>query len=141
MSQYGYSQGGQIKIYARIVRSCLSLPEDQLRVLLFVLDRTVERGKSIDVIPLKEFEIGVIRKKAGKRVRVVRGTGLAPERLNLAIDALCNAGAITVSRRGSNICCSINDDWLHPELPQKGQFALWNVNEADYIYSSCEDGG
>jgi len=140
MPNYRYGQSGQLKIYARTVRSCLSLPEDERLVMLFVLDRSVERGNSLAIISLKEFEGGIIRKKAGKRVTVVRGTGLAPERVTIAIDALREAGAITACRQGSNISCYINEDWLHPDLPQQGQFALWSVNESDYIYPNCEDG-
>ena len=138
MSQYRYKPSGQIKIYSRIVRGSLALPEDQRLVLLFVLDRSIERGNSLATISLKEFEGGIIRKKAGKRVTVVPGTKLPPERLIAAIDALRDAGAITISRREANIFCSINEDWLHPVLPRTGPYALWGVNERDYLYPNGE---
>ncbi|WP_148650936.1 hypothetical protein [Sphingopyxis granuli] len=139
MPHHGYRQSGQFKIYARTVRNCLSLPEDQRIVMLFVLDRSVERGKSLAMISLKEFECGIFRKKAGKRVIVVAGTKLPPARISAAIYALRDAGAITASRQGATICCSINDSWLHSELPQEGRYSLWGVNEGDYVYPGCND--
>ena len=139
MPHHRYCQSGQFKIYARTVRSCLSLPEDERLVLLFVLDRIVERGNSFAVISLKEFEIGVIRKKAGERRPVIRGTGLSPERVALAIDALREIGAIRAHGRASNISCYINEDWLHPELPQEGPLAMWGLTESDYEYPDGDD--
>lgn len=140
MPQHRYRQSGQFKIYARVVRSCLSLSEDERLVLLFLLDRSVERGRSFAVLSLKELDVGIIRKKASKRVMVVQGTGLSPERVTTAIDALRGIGAITTYRQDANLSCHINEDWLHPDLPQQGQFALWGLNENDYIYPNCEDG-
>lgn len=134
MPNYRYQQSGQFKIYARTVRSCLSFPEDQRLVMLFVLDRSVERGNPLATISLKEFEHGIFRKVAGKRIMVVAGTKLPPARISAAIDALRDAGAITASRQGASMCCSINDSWLHSELPQGGRYSLWGVNEGDYIY-------
>ena len=139
MPHYGYSQSGQFKIYARFVRSCLSLSEDERLVLLLVLDRSVERGNSLAVISFKEFERGVVRKKAGNRSLVVRGTGLPWERVTLAIDALCEIGAITAYRQASSVSCHINETWLHPELPSQGPLAMLRLNESDYAYRDGDD--
>lgn len=139
MPIYSYSQSGQFKTYSRIVRSSFSLPEDERLVLLFVLDRSVERGNSLAVITLGEFEKGVVRKKGGNHTLVVRGTGLSPDRITAAIDALRQIGAITASSRGSQISCHINEDWLHPELPQEGRWAMWGLTESDYAYRASDD--
>lgn len=139
MPHHQYRQSGQFKIYSRIVRSCFSLSEDERLVLLFVLDRSVERGNSFATISLKEFESGIVRKSAGRRYVVVQGTGLPPERIIGAINALREIGAIQASGNGSTISCGINDDWLHSELPQQGKWAIWGLTERDYEYRDGED--
>lgn len=138
MPHHRYSQNGQFKVYARFVRSCFSLDEDERLILLFIIDRSVERGKSTADITLKEFEGGIFRKRAGKRYMVVRGTGLPPQRITNAIDALVQIGAIQAYCNGPSFYCNINDGWLHPELPQQGPWAMWQLTESDYDYRSSE---
>jgi hypothetical protein len=135
MQQYRYHQSGKLKIYSRIVRSCFALSESERLVLLFIMDRSIERGRSFALIPMREFENGVTRKKDGKRVSVVRGTGLSSKQVAVAIDALQEIGAITASCGASQIFCHINEEWLHPDLPKKGKWAIWGLNESDYDYS------
>lgn len=82
---------------------------------------------------MKEFQRGVFRRQAGRDILVVPGTGLSAENVTGAIDALREAGAIITDKLGSLTLYQINEDWLHPTLPQTGKLAVWGLNESDYI--------
>lgn len=137
MADFGirYSQRAQLKIYNRIVPSCLALPERERLVLLFVLQRTVGWRKAWDLIYAKEFEIGAFRKNAGKKSMIVPGTGLPPDQVTQAIASLQAMGAVEAHGYGSRTAYRIVEDWCHPELPQGSNYEIWKVNESEYIYS------
>ena len=132
-----YSERAQLKIYSRVIPSCFSLSEYERLVLLFILQRTVGWRKAWEVIAPREFEVGAFRRKAGQKIMIVRGTGLAPGRVIQAVQSLRTMGAIETHEYPSRTAYRVIEDWCHPDLPQEGDYAPWRVNEVEYRYSEC----
>ena len=127
---YRFTERGQLKIYNRIVSSSFSLPDHERLVLLFILDRTVRWRKVFAFISMPEFQNGVFRRR---RV-VVRGTGLAPELIEQALENLERTGAIDSIRTMSGMAYCINETWCDRDLLER-----WEINDDDLVRDDQAD--
>lgn len=130
---YNYTTLGELRIYSRIVRSSMCLPENERLVLLFILDRTVGWHRVWETISLSQFANGVNRHRGGSRVVVSRGTRLSPSEVTEALERLESLGAITADHWGPELAFKINENWLHPDLRSLG---MWELSEEDFDYET-----
>ena len=118
---------GRLKVVTRFLRYGQSLAPEVLKVLLFILDRTVGWNKAMVAISRRDFMNGTRSRRRNELSCLP--IGLSMDVVNEAIALLVEVGAIRANTIRASTYYSLNYDW---EVP--GLMPMWEVDEDDYCY-------
>jgi len=133
---YRYTTLGQLKISTRTNRNSFFLPDAERRVMMFVLDRTIGWHNVWAPISLRHFVNGVFRRKNGRDLVLIRGTGLTLDEVKEAVARLHEHQAIEIEQLGRRTIYKINEFWSHPDLRS---LHMWEINGGDYEESGDDE--
>lgn len=134
---YKYTELAELKICTRTNRNSFCLPEAERLVLMFILDRTIGWHRVWEFISNRQFVDGVSRRRRGRDVLVIRGTGLMSGQVDEALTCLLERNAIAIGQFGRKMAYKVNEHWCHPDLEDQ---RMWEVNESDYRYADDQTG-